>query len=281
MHHGGMCARPRRRILWLLLGMTAVCAAWWGGAAAPVHAAGTSIAGFTEVSSAPGVGVYRKGNDYLLVIRPREGGRLTTELGPLVLSGGQMMYGRKNVPAWWATLKADESVLAAFNGQFFDMSDASAAPLAFSVKTAGTTERGYADKTEYPGAKAMLVLGQDGHSVVPYKDDADQLAAADAPHAVVGLLWWADKSPRARIARTLVGVSPRGDTYVFVSPAATQRYAMAILRRFGVRTSDMLMLDGGGSSQLVTRAAGQTVPVKRARQILRKVPQVMVVRSAE
>ncbi len=280
MHHGGMCERPRRRIFWLLLGLSAVAALWMQSDMPTVHAAGTRIAGFTEVSSERGVGVYRKGRDYLLVVRPSEGGRMTTELGPLVLSGGQMMYGRRTVPAWWASLKADPDVLAAFNGQFFDASDADAAPLAFSVKTRGTTERGYADAREYPGAKAMLVLGEDAHSVVPYTDNADQLASADASDAVVGLLWWADKKPRARVARTLIGVSPRGDTYVFVSPAATQRYAMAVLRRFGIPASGMLMMDGGGSSQLVTRS-GQVVPVKRTKQVLRKVPQVMVVRGAE
>jgi exopolysaccharide biosynthesis protein len=197
-----------------------------------------------------------------------------------VLSGGLTMHERRNVPAWWARIKADDTAVAALNGQFFNASVAESATLAFSVKDDGTTYRGYADKNEYPGAKLALLLGEKQHSVVKYTDDADQLAIADARDAVVGLVWWADKKPRARVARTMIGVSPRGETYVFISPAATQRYAMAILKRFGISQSEVVMLDGGGSSQLSTRDSGQVVPVRAPRQFLRKVPQVLVAHRA-
>lgn len=235
-----------------------------------------SIAGFTLVFSEPGVSLYRKNRDYLHIIKPSEGGVLRTEVGPIVLSGGLIMHERRNVPAWWARLKGNENVVSVFNGQFFDANDADIAPLAFSTKVDGTVYRGYADTTEFKGAKVALLLGEQEHRVVPYRDDAAQLAEAKEQDAVVGLLWWADKRPRSRVPRTLVGVAPSGDTYVFVSQAATQRYALGILKRFGIRQSEIVMLDGGGSSQLSTRD-GQLVPRRVKNQRLRKVPQVMVV----
>jgi hypothetical protein len=246
-------------------------------AAAPAHAADGALAGFKLVDEAPGVSLYRKNQDVLQIIDPMSGGRLRVALGAQTLSGGLIMHERASVATWWAKAKADPAVFSLFNGQFFDARDAEVAPLAFSVKQDGTVYVGYGDKTEYAGKKMALLLGETAHAVIPYDDDPASLARRSEPDAVVGLRWSADKKPRARVGRTMIGVTPAGKTVVFASTAATQRYALGILKRFGVQPSEVVMLDGGGSTQIFTRQ-GLRIPSRtNARSKPRKLPQVFVV----
>jgi len=209
--------------------------------------------GFREIDTGRGVALYQRGRDYLEVIVPRRGGEMRSLLGPIIPSFEPFeQFPRKTIDAWWDDWNEQSSgAFSVLNGQFFDMTSSDRAPLAFSVKSAGVVHTGYGDATEYKGAKRMLVMGESKHDILPYDDDAGTLRQRPEEEIIVGLKPDAAKTASRRVGRTFIGVTPNGRTLLFTSPGATQRYATRILFALGAGRQSVMMLDGGGSTQLV------------------------------
>lgn len=242
---------------------------------AAITAARTSPLGYRETHTLPGVSVWRKGREYVQVVTPAKGGRiklLTGEIKPSMMAGTS--FARKDIRDWWTIWQNnDPRAVSVANGQFFNMNDPLKAPLAFSTKVDGIIHPGYGDGVEYPQGKLILLLGEHHYDVASYDDNAAALFAHAEREALVGLKPDMSKRATKRAGRTFIGVTPEGNAIILTSPGATQRYATRILIAFGAQRGKILMLDGGGSSQLVTKD-GLLVPSRQGGG-LRTVPQAI------
>jgi hypothetical protein len=113
---------------------------------------------------------------------------------------------------------------------------------------------GYA-RNEFEGQKLMLEIWPDRANIVELTQEA--LYNSDAPDIVGGLTYDAPKRRTKAVARTFVGVSDaNGDgqseiLLVFNTLLAKPEHAVEVLTGFGA--SQVMMLDGGGSTQLLCK----------------------------
>ena len=218
--------------------------------AAPTHIAPL---GFRVVANEPGVTMWRKGRDYVQVISPHRGATLKILHGTVIPSDGEgTNFQRRDLRDWWTEWKAKEpAALTLLNGQFFNMANPAKSPLAFSTKINGIVYAGYGDGNEYQGRKMLLRIADRRMTVEPYDDDVGSLYALPEAHIIVGLRPDVSKAGNVRRGRTFVGTMPNGNLLLFSSPASSQRYAERILIAFGADRKHIMMLDGGGSTQLI------------------------------
>ncbi len=209
--------------------------------------------GFRELRHEPGVTMWRKGKEYVQVISPHRGATLHMLHGKVIPSEGQgTNFERRDLRDWWTEWKRGEPMaLTLLNGQFFNMADSAKSPLAFSAKIDGIVYAGYGDEVEYNGRKMLLRIAERRATVEPYDDDAGSLYALPEANVIVGLRPDVSKSGGVRRGRTFAGTMPNGNLLLFSSPAASQRYAERILIAFGADRERIMMLDGGGSAQLI------------------------------
>jgi hypothetical protein len=238
--------------------------------------------GFRKGESAPGITVWQKRNDLIQSVALSAGAKLSMLQGKEMPSENQTLYKRNNVKEWWNEWKQQEkNAFSIINGQFFNMDDPEKAPIAFPVKSSGFVHPGYGDSAEYNGKKMLLRIADDGAVIEPYNDSAAALYAAENKDAIVGLKADAPKQPGRRIGRTFIGVDDNGDAIIFTSAVATQRYATRILMAFGADRKQIIMLDGGKSTQAMINGKLVVPSTKRAAAGLRTVPQAIGVIAAE
>lgn len=237
--------------------------------------------GFREETLYRGVTLWRKGKEYVQVISPHRGAELHLLHGTLVPSEGEgTNFARLDLRDWWEEWSSEEPrAITLANGQFFNMNNPAKSPLAFSTKIDGVVYAGYGDVSEYGGQKMILRIGARHATVEKYDDDAGSLYAFPEDDIIVGLRPEVSKSGSVRRGRTFVGTMRNGNLIVFTSPAATQRYAARILAAFGAERTKIMMLDGGGSSQLIHEGK-MVIPVQPKNAPLRTVPLAIGITEA-
>ncbi len=209
--------------------------------------------GFREILSEPGVTMWQKRNEYMQVISPHRGATLALLKGDMIPSDGVgTNFSRKDLRQWWKEWRRSEpDALTLANGQFFNTANPDKSPLAFSTKIDGIVYVGYGDESEYQNKKMLLRIGDRHATVEPFNDDASSLYDFPEANIIVGLKPDVSKQGNIRRGRTFVGTMANGNLLVFTTPAATQRYATRILTAFGAKRDRIMMLDGGGSTQLI------------------------------
>ena len=125
--------------------------------------------------------------------------------------------------------------------------------LAFPLKVANKVLTDGFGYNTFPGQKLMLELWPDHAVIAPFtKED---LYGSTAPNIIAGLIEDASKSSKNAVGRTFVGVSDRDgngrfETVLILNTStALQTDVAQVLRDFGA--SKVMMLDGGGSTQLI------------------------------
>ena len=240
--------------------------------------------GFREVDEAPGVHLWRKGREYVHAVSPAAGASIHVLHGAMIPSeGAGTNFARRDLREWWSEWNAERrDAYALVNAQFFNTANDAKSPLAFSTKIDGIVYAGYGDESEYAGRKLLLRIGEDAADVQPYDDDPGSLYALPEEDIIVGLKPDVSKSGNVRRGRTFVGTDDDGTMFLFVSPAATQRYAYRILVAFGANRSKIMMLDGGGSAQFIHEGT-LLIPSKKgaAAPYLRPVPLAIGVTAKE
>lgn len=243
--------------------------------------------GFEEVSSAPGTTLYRKEYtggkpDYVQVASFGSGASAVLLHGDIADAGsGQGIYGGSNPTfarqtieqMWDEASSAHPELFCAVNGSFFS-TDVSPTPLAFPLKVDGEILSDGYGGNEFPDQKLMLEIWQDHVDISPLTREA--LYGSEAPNILAGLSETADKGPGVLTGRTFAGAADpdKDGTYdtllIFSSELSTQPGAAQILRSFGAEK--VIMLDGGGSTQLHCGQSGYILSS-------RTVPQVLAVLS--
>jgi hypothetical protein len=111
---------------------------------------------------------------------------------------------------------------------------------------------------DHEGEKLMLELWSDRADIRELTKEA--LYSSRAPNIVAGLTEDGRKSPTKYVPRTFLGIDDRsGDgnfdtVLVFNTKSARQKDAAQVLRDFGA--DKVMMLDGGGSTQLICQGNG-------------------------
>jgi len=224
--------------------------------------------GFNLLLSDTGVELYKKDYtggqpNYVQVVDLKQGASVKLMTGNMANSGtGQGPFGGNNPTfsttslstAWSAFNSSTAGAFCVSNGTFFSMSNP--APLAFALKQNGTlVSDGYAGSYDPSGPVMMLELWADHADIRSLT--RDNLYGSSAPNILGGLSENANKSATSYVGRTFVGIDDtNGDGFydtvlIFNSSYARQVDAATVLRNFGA--DKVIMLDGGGSTQLICR----------------------------
>lgn len=260
---------------------------------------------FTLETERPGVKLYADDSDttFVQVVSLSQGAAVhllhgaisNPGVGAGPFGGNNPWLTRQTLSAAWNGFSAtNANAFCLTNGQFFSTND-NPTPLAFSLKKGGViVSDGYASGgagEEYPGQKLMLELWGGRANIVELT--RDNLYNSDAPNILAGLSEDADKGIHNPNARTFVGIDDgNGDgTYETVlilnSKSATQVNAADMLRAFGA--DKVIMLDGGGSTQLIcegtsyvssSRTIPQTLAVSAAPVVSGAVDVVLIIDSS-
>jgi hypothetical protein len=148
------------------------------------------------------------------------------------------------------------------NGSFFlDMEDGSRVNptvLSFPLKRNGVVISEGDDSRRFRSARLMLQLWDDHAEIAPLSRQA--FYESSAPDVVTGLSPRAPIRSLAQVGRSWIGTADHdGDglheiLYLYSGLAVTQRHVEELLRSFGA--TSLLMLDGGGSTQLMCGGEG-------------------------
>jgi hypothetical protein len=253
--------------------------------------------GFKLVMQDTGVQLFRKGYpngtpDYVEEIRLDQGAGIQVLHGAIAEPrNGKGVYGGDDptffvhtIQDFWGEFSSAESgAFCVTNGQFFYMKE-SPTRLPFPLKVAGKIlSDGYALK-DFPGKKLMLELWDDHAQITPLSQEA--LYNSTAPDIVAGLAEDAPKNIKKYVGRTFVGIDDQDQdgkpetVLVFNTQTARQVDAAAVLYSFGA--TQVMMLDGGGSTQLICRG-DELITTERyipqALGILAASPESEIIRS--
>jgi len=228
--------------------------------------------GFHLINSAPGISLYEKyyegGNpDYVQIIDLEQGASLqllyseikTPRIGRGVYGGDDPRLAYWTIEDFWNALSSEfTQAFCVSNGQFFFMKE-SPTRLPFPLKVGGEIiSDGFAEQ-EFVGKKLLLAIWEDHAEILPLTKE--NLYSISAPDVIGGLSETANKAGKHFTGRTFIGIDdPDNDgryqnIFLFNTKTARQVDAVAVLNNFGV--DKIMMLDGGGSTQLVCQ--GETI----------------------
>jgi hypothetical protein len=225
-------------------------------------------AGFHPVMHDAGVQLFRKDYtngtpDYVEVIRLDQGATIQLMYGDVTESRpGKGAYGgddprflSRTIQQYWDDFSSAESTaFCATNGQFFYMKEYPTR-LPLPLKVGGKVISDGYGINQFPGKKLMLEIWDDHAQITSLSQEA--LYNSTAPDIVAGLAEDAPKNIKKYVGRTFVGVVDQdGDgesetVLLFNTRTARQVDAAGTLYNFGA--SRVMMLDGGGSTQLICK----------------------------
>jgi hypothetical protein len=223
-------------------------------------------AGFNLISSAAGINLYRKdysggSPDFVQVIDLSQGAQVVVMHGELTeRRAGKGAYGGddariigQSLNKFWQDLSAQfQDAFCVLNGQFFYMKE-SPTRLPFPLKVEGEViSEGYG-VNEFPENKLLLEIWPEQTKITPLTYES--LYGSTAPDIVAGLTQTANKRSDSYTGRTFVGIDDQNQDgsaetlLIFNSKISRQVDAANVLQSFGA--DQVMMLDGGGSTQLI------------------------------
>ncbi len=222
--------------------------------------------GFTPVLSAEGVQLYRKdypggSPDFVEVVDLSKGAGIQLLHGDVresrpgkgVFGGEDARFTYRSLKNYWQELSGEgDNAFCVSNGQFFYMPE-NPTRLPFSLKVDGSILSDGYGVNDHPGQQSMLEIWPDHMDIREL--NKDNLYTSTAPNIVAGLEEDANKQAKHYVGRTFVGIADYnqdGFAEIFLllnTKVARQVDAAAVLRSFAAEK--IMMLDGGGSTQLI------------------------------
>ncbi len=224
-------------------------------------------AGFKLEDEDHGLSIYRNKQDYVISIDMTEGAKLGLFNGAKVSDDKKSAYGGANpelrrltaAQALEGARKTNAKVVCVSNGAFFSTLKEAAAPIAFSLKDNNKiVSEGFAPINKHSGHRLTLAFDEDSARILPFDNKSiSGFKSISESSAIVSLSPKVnmDAQKEKKIGRTFIGLANQNEQgdytkiLIFVSAASTQTNAEKTLQRFGA--NPVLMLDGGGSSQLM------------------------------
>ena len=222
--------------------------------------------GFRLILDQKGVELYRKdypkGNpDFVQLVNLSQGAGIELLHGDIsetradkgVYGGNDPRFQSKSLTNYWRSFStANTNAFCVTNGQFFYMREYPTR-LPFPLKKDGEViSDGYGIK-QFPDQKLILEIWPDHVNIEILSKTA--LYGSSAPNIVAGLTEDASKSPSHFVPRTFVGILDQDQDgkfetlLIFNTMTARQSDAADVLKSFGA--AKVMMLDGGGSTQLI------------------------------
>ncbi|MBN2548106.1 MAG: phosphodiester glycosidase family protein [Anaerolineales bacterium] len=244
--------------------------------------------GFQLILAEPGVALYRKdypngSPDFVQIIDLGQGAALDLQHGQItdvrpgkgVYGGNDPRFGQLPLTQFWRQAKnQSQYAFCVTNGQFFYMPE-SPTRLAFPLKVDGEViSDGWAIQ-QYPEQKLMLELWEDHADITPLTKET--LYGSQAPNIIAGLTEEANKKAKYAVGRTFFGVDDldgdgRFETVLVINTQTARQVEVAdVLRQWGA--DKVMMLDGGGSTQLLCKGTSYIISE-------RLIPQAIAVYSA-
>jgi hypothetical protein len=277
-----------KRLLCISLTITAI-------AIAPVGAAAASTSdppippGFYLVTSSIGVQLYQKdyseGNpDLVQVIDLSEGASIELIHGGIAKPGtnrgdyggdNPKFYSRSLKDYWRDFASQNPNAFCVTNGSFFFMPEYPT-KLAYPLRVDGKNITDGFGIDHYPWNKLIFEIWDDRADI--RRLSRWSLHTSSAPNIIAGLTEDANKKAKFYTGRTFIGVDDRNEdgdyeiVLIYNTLTARQVDAAQILRSFGA--DQVMMLDGGGSTQLICQA----VPIVKSDRLI---PQTIAVARGE
>jgi len=224
--------------------------------------------GFERQTSTFGVDLYRKNYpggtpDFVQVVDFSKGAAIELLHGPIqenrqgkgAYGGDDPRIASRSLKQFWNELASSVTdPFCVVNGQFFYMPE-SPTRLPFPLKVDGEIVSDGYGKEQFQGKKLMLEMWEDHADIRVLSREA--LYESSAPNIIAGLAEDAPKNIKKYVGRTFVAVvDGQGDglyetVLIFSTRTARQVDAASVLRSFGA--AKIMMLDGGGSTQLICR----------------------------
>jgi hypothetical protein len=222
--------------------------------------------GFKVVKSTNGVTLYQKDYyngqpDYVHVIDLKLEASIKllhgTIIGPGsepgVFGGPNPIFKRQSLNQSWQKFSSDnETAFSITNGQFFNDQNRKSTSLSFALKVDGNiVSEGFEHR--YQSQKLMLEIWNEYAYIGPFNES--NFYSSSAPNIIGGLDESTNIGNYGLTGRTFVGIDDADNdgTYetilIFNSLISTQQDAAQVLRDFGA--DKVMMLDGGGSTQLI------------------------------
>jgi len=230
--------------------------------------------GYKLLKHSPGVYLYRNGAIYIQKIHLDQGAKLSFAHGGMPKPGRFKFH---QLRVYWRYLKSvwyGDDLFSVVNGAFWKVGE-NPARLALPLKIHGVIySRGF-DSTSYINRdKALLFQLRDDNAEIIDFVHPDQLDYLTAHSIIGGLNWQARRRVMEYTGRTIIATGDEGRTvYILSTRQARQNQANKILKDdFGA--DRIMMLDGGGSSQMICRGTGYVITG-------RALPQVIGVVSGE
>ena len=237
----------------------------------PARAAAGGVvipSGFRKIDSAFGIELYQKdypggSPDYVQVIDLSQGAALKPLHGSITdprtgmgsYGGNDARFRSLSLSAYWQELKGQDSeAFCVVNGQFFYMLEYPTR-LPFPLKIDGQILTDGYGILDFPDQKLMLELWPGRADIVALSKQA--LYASTAPDIIAGLTEEAPKAKKRYTGRTFIGLTAQNSQgtfstlMIFNTQTARQVDAAQVLKDFGAQK--VMMLDGGGSTQLLCR----------------------------
>lgn len=222
--------------------------------------------GFTEIVSDVGVTLFRKNYsggspDYVQVVDFSQGASLVLLHGDIDKKRpGKGMFGgddpkltSKPLERYWKSFNSDgQNAFCVTNGQFFYMPEYPTR-LPFSLKVDGKIISDGYGYDQHVGDQLILEIWEDQLDIKELTRES--LYSSTAPDIVAGLTEDAKKQKKRYTGRTFVGIDDfdQDGIYetlmIYNSKTARQIDASNVLYDFGA--DKVMMLDGGGSTQLI------------------------------
>jgi hypothetical protein len=175
-----------------------------------------------------------------------------------MFGGPNPSFRQKAIRSYWDEYSSSQAgAFCVTNGQFFYMPE-SPTPLALPLLVDHQLLAEGFGFPQYPEKQLMLALWPNYADILPLT--AENLAGTTAESVIGGLTEEANKKPKNAVGRTFMGIWDKdGDLLnetiaIYTTRTATQAEAAATVRSFGA--SKVMMLDGGGSTQIICQ--GQT-----------------------
>lgn len=237
--------------------------------------------GFRSVITESGLTVFSRADGSFLLLADLQKSGIDLLHGPIVGQSGQpaiwggndAIFRSKTLTQYLTGDKPKASLACGVNAQFFRLVEYPTR-LAHPLKVNGSvvTYGWETDTVAHPDQKMMLELWS-GHAQLGVLNK-NGFEASSAPDILTGLTADANKKPHDAYNRTFIGLKDDRYFLALIMPLATQKQAERVLEALNV--DSIMMLDGGGSSQLVCEKNGSILPLFPSDRLI---PQAIVVYS--
>jgi murein DD-endopeptidase MepM/ murein hydrolase activator NlpD len=185
-------------------------------------------------------------------------------------------FPREILNIYWNDIRSSfKNAFSVTNGTFFDTNRVGNSPIAFSLKVDDIIKTcGY--DANYPNDMLLFELFENGTAQITEASiSRTRIKQSDATD-IVGGLSPDTNYPGYNVAkeRTFLGIIGNDTILILNSKRSTQSGAKEILKEFGAPENQIMMLDGGGSTQMIYQG-------KQGISSTRTIPQALAVIASE